>query len=60
MFQQVVHKGVESEIDYINRYQNTKAFSISVVNSYSEDQLMHKCLETLQRGGRYYSQIDIH
>ena len=38
-FQQVTHKGGESAINYIKRFQNTHALSVSVGNSYSEDQL---------------------
>ena len=33
LFQQVVQKVGESEINYINRFENTKALVISVVNS---------------------------
>ena len=36
-FQQVTHKGGEFEINYIKRFQNTHALSVSVGNSYSED-----------------------
>ena len=36
-FQQVTHKGGESEINYIKSFQNAYALSVSVVNSYSED-----------------------
>ena len=45
LFQQVIHKGVESEIDYIERIENAKALFISVGNIYSEDQLMHNFLD---------------
>ena len=41
MFWRGVHKGWESEINCIERFQNAKALAISVVNSYTEDQLMH-------------------
>ena len=41
IFQQVTHKGGESAINYIKRFQNAQALSISVGNSYSEDQIMH-------------------
>ena len=40
-FQQVTHKGGGYEMNYIKIFQNAHALSISVVNSYSEDQLMH-------------------
>ena len=39
-FQQVTHKGGESEINSIKRFQNAHALSVSVGNSYSVDQLM--------------------
>ena len=34
-FQQVTHKGRESEINYIKRFQNSHTLSVSVGNSYS-------------------------
>ena len=40
-FQQVTHKGGRSAINYIKRFQNAQALSVSVGNSYSEDQIMH-------------------
>ena len=40
-FQQVAHKGGEYAINYIKRFQNAHALSVSVGNSYYEDQLMH-------------------
>ena len=40
-FQQVTRKGGEYKMNYIKIFQNTHALSISVENSYSEDQLMH-------------------
>ena len=36
MFQKVVHKGGESEINYIKIFQNTKSLAILVGNSYTE------------------------
>ena len=41
MFQQLVHKGGESEINYIKRFHNAQALEISVVNIYTEYQRMH-------------------
>ena len=41
MFQQVVHKFGESETNYIKIFQNATDLAISVVNSYTEDKLMH-------------------
>ena len=52
-FKQVTHKGEKSAINYIKRFQNSHAFSVSVGNSYSEDQLMHTFLDNLEEGGKY-------
>ena len=35
-FHQVTHKGGESAINYIKRFHNAQAFSVSVGNRYSE------------------------
>ena len=59
-FQQVTHKGGESEINYIKRFQNSHALSVSVGNSYSEDQLMHTFLDNFHQGGKYSAQIASH
>ena len=37
--------------------KNTQALSVSVVNSYSEDQLMHIFLDNFHQGGKYSAQI---
>ena len=37
IFQQVAHKGGESAMNFIKRFQNAQALSVSVGNSYSED-----------------------
>ena len=37
-FQNVTHKVGESDINYIKRFQNAQGFSVSVGNSYAEDQ----------------------
>ena len=50
-FQQVTHKGGESAINCIKRFQNAQALSVSVGNSYSEDQIMHKFLDNFQQSG---------
>ena len=44
-FQQVTHKVGESAINYIKRFQNSQALSVSVGRSYSEDQIMHTFLD---------------
>ena len=59
-FQQVTHKGGEYKINYIKRFQNEYALSVSVGNSYSEDQLMHKFLDNFHQGGKYSAQIASH
>ena len=50
-FQQVKHKGGESAINYIKRFQNAHALSVSVGNNYSEDQLMHTFMDNFHQGG---------
>ena len=59
-FQQVTHKGGESSINYIKRFQNAHALSVSVGNSHSEDQLVHTFLYNFHQGGKYSAQIAIH
>ena len=56
-FQKVTHKGGGSPINYTKRFQNTHALSVSVGNSYFEDQLMHIFLDNFQQGGKYSAQI---
>ena len=41
----------------IKRFQNTQALSVSVTNSYSDVQLMHKFLDNFHQGGKYSAQI---
>ena len=50
-FQQVTHKGGESAINYIKRFHNAQELSVSVGNSYSEDQIMHTFLDNFQKSG---------
>ena len=45
-FQEVTHRGGESAINYIKRFQNAHDLSVSVGNSYSEDQIMHTFQDT--------------
>ena len=49
-FQQVTHKGGEYLINYIKRSQNAHDLSVSVGNSYSEDQPMHTFLDNFYHG----------
>ena len=59
-FQQVTHKGGQSAIHYIKRFQNAHALSVSVGNIYSEDQLMHIFMDNFHQGAKYSSQIASH
>ena len=59
-FQQVTHKGGEYVINYIKRFQYSHALSVSVGNSYYEDQLMHTFLDNFHQGGKYSAQIASH
>ena len=45
MFQHVTHKGGESAMNNIKISQNEQDLSVSVGNSYTEDQLMHIFLD---------------
>ena len=58
--QQVTHKGGESAINYIKRFQNAQALSVLVGNSYSENQIMHTFLDNFQQSGKYSAQLAIH
>ena len=59
-FQEVTHKGEEYAINYIKRFQNAHTLSVPVVNTYSEDQLMHTFLDNFHQGGKYFTQIASH
>ena len=59
-FQHVTYKGGESAINYIKRFQNAHALSVSVGNSHSKDQLMHPVLDNFHQGGKYSAQIASH
>ena len=58
--QHVVHGGWDSSINYIKIFHNAKALVISVVNIYTEDQLMLTCLNKLYQVGEYSSKIASH
>ena len=60
IFQQVTHKGGESAINYIQIFHNSQALSVSVGNSYSEDQIMHTFLDNFQQSGKYSGQLASH
>ena len=55
LFQLVVHKGGESEINNNKIFHNVYDLKISVVNSYTGDQLIHALLEYSQKGGKTLS-----
>ena len=60
VYQQVTHKEGESAMNYIKIFQNAKSLSVSVGNSYSEDQLMHTVLDNFRQGGKYSARVAIH
>ena len=59
-FQQVTNKGGESAIICIKRFQNAHALSVSVGNSYSEDQIMHTFLDNFHQSGKHSDQLASH
>ena len=59
-FQKVTHKLGESSINYIKRFQNAQAFSVSVGNSYSEDKIMNTFLDNFHQSGKYSAQLASH
>ena len=59
-FQKVTHKGGESAINYIKRFQNAQALSVSVGNRYYEDQIMHTFLDNFHQSGKYSAQLASH
>ena len=44
-------------MNYIKIFQNAHAFSFSIGNYYSEDQLMHTFLDNFHQGRKYSAQI---
>ena len=60
IFQQVTHKGGEYAMNYIKIFQNAQVLSVSVGNSYPEDQLIHTFLDKFHQCGRYSAQISSH
>ena len=57
IFQQVAHKVGKSKINYIKRFHNAHALSVSLGKNYSEDQLMHIFLDKFHQGRKYSAQI---
>ena len=60
IFQQVTHKGGESEMNYIKIFKDSQSLSVLVRKNYYEDQLMHIFLDNFHRCGKYTAQIAIH
>ena len=56
-FQQVTHKGGESAINFIKRFQNAQALSVSVGNSYAEDQIMHTFMDNFHQKWKVLSPV---
>ena len=47
-------------MNYIKRFQNAQALSVSVVNNYCEDKFMHIFLDNFHQGVKYTAQISSH
>ena len=47
-------------MNYIKKFQNAQALSVSMGNIYSWYQLMHIVLDNFHQGGKYTSQISNH
>ena len=60
IFHQVTHKGGESAMNYIKIFQNSQGPSVSLRNTYSEDQIMHTFLNHSYQGGKYSDTIYSH
>ena len=60
IFQKVTHKRLESTMNYIKIFQNTKTLSVSVGKSYSKDQMMHTFIDNFHWGVKYSAQIARH
>ena len=56
-FQKITHKGGESAINYIKKFHNAQALSVSVGNRYSEDQIMHTFLDNFYQSGKHSAQL---
>ena len=59
-FQQVTHNGEEPAINYIKRFQHAQALSVSVGNSYSEDQIMYIFMDNFHQSGKYSARLASH
>ena len=52
--------GGESAINDIKWFQNAQALSVSVGNSYAEDQIIHTFLDNFHQSGKYSAQLASH
>ena len=59
-FHQAIHKGGESAISYNKRFQNAQVLSVSVGNSYTEDQSMYTFLDNFHQSVKYSAQLTSH
>ena len=60
LFQKLINKAWESEINYIKIFHDDNDLSISVGNSYPGDQSIHTFPENFQKGVKYSAQIASH
>ena len=51
IFEQVAHKGGDSVMNYIKRFQHEQALSFSLGNTYSEDELIYIFMDAFFQGG---------
>ena len=47
-------------MNYTKRYKNAQALSVSLGNTYYEDQLMQNFLDNFHQGGKYTAHIESH
>ena len=60
VLQKVTHNGGESAMNHIKIFKNAQYLSVSVGNTYSEDELMHTFLDNFHQSGKYSTQMDSH
>ena len=54
ILQKATHKGGDSVMNYIKRFQNKQDLSVSLGSIYYEDQLMHIFLDKFHQGGNLF------
>ena len=47
-------------MNYIEIFQNADALSVSILNSYPEDKIIHTFMDNFYQGGKYSTQIASH